>query len=555
MIRLHKNYNTPARLRAVLLFCLLSAGTAVLAQNISVENFYENKSDQDARIAYPKKDENNRQCAIIKMETPLLKEDFTFDSGMTGIRDSEQHTGEIWIWVPAGARYITINHKYLGVVRNYEFGTPLEEATVYILKLKSGTVEKVIRDEVNLQYLVVNCPIEGATIKIDTDAPETFVNGQFRKRLSYGRHTYTIEAPLYHPETGRIEITASTKPELNPQLRPAFGKIVLHTLPEEGADVFVDGEKKGKTPLSISLSSGTHAVRAMKEWYFPATETITVVDGDDKPVNISLQANFAQVTLNAKGDIYIEDQYKAAGRWSDRLPSGAYRVEVRKASHRSIVVSIEVKPGQDQTVNLPDPIPLYGSLDVNANVTGAEIYLDGEFAEKSPAIVQKVLIGEHILDLLSDGYKTYRQTVTVEEGKMLHVSPALQEDGSFLQRQKKKPVKTVFFAGYRGSLNAPAGISLGVCRAAGGYLSFGGGREQFAYTAGMMYRILPFLYGYTGYGAFTRKSPDGRYATDAALETGLTYRISSFTLSAGYTVAPFGKPVFGEGHVGIGWSF
>jgi hypothetical protein len=539
---------------SILSFILILAGTVAVAQNIAVENFSEEPLDQDARIAYPRKDKNNKQCAIIKMETPLSLDDFSFDAGMTGIEHTEQRTGEIWIYLSPGAQRLTITHKYLSTIRNYEFGTPLKEATVYILKLKSGTVEKVVRDEVNLQYLVVHCPIEGATITIDREAPETFIRGEFRKRLSYGKHSYMIEAPLYHPETGMIEITAA-KAELNPQLRPAFGKTVLHTVPEEGADIFINGEKRGQTPLSLNLSSGTHTIRAMKEWFSPVTETITVADGDNRPVNITMPANFAQITLNAKGDIYIEDQYKGAGQWSGRLLSGTYKAEVRKASHRSVIASVEVKPGYDRAINLPEPIPLYGSLDINANVTGADIYLDGEFIDRSPAVVRQTLIGKHTLDLQAEGYKPYRQTLEVEEGKLLIVHPDMQEAGSFLQIQKRKPVKTVYFVGYRASVNAPAGISLGVCKSVGGYLSLEAGKEQYVYTAGMMYRLFSFLYGYTGYGACTRKSPENRFTADAAVETGLTGRITSFTLSAGYTAAPFGKPGFGEIHAGIGWSF
>jgi hypothetical protein len=523
---------------------------------IAVEQFYEADSDMDARIAHPKKDQNNKTCAIVKMETPLPLREFDFEAGSIGITDTEQKTGEIWIYLSPGTQRLTIKHEILGVIRNYEFGFPLKEATVYVLKLKSGIVKTVVEEDINYQYLTVECPIAGATITIDGTEPEPFSNGKFEKLLSRGRHTYTVEAPLYHSETGFVEVTLDKKAELKLQLRPAFGKIVIQTQPEPDAEVFVDDEPKGKTPCTIDkLRSGEHRIRLIKQGFFPDTRTVTIADGDDRTEVIALKPNFATITLTGSGDIYLDGKLLGANRWSGRLASGIYKVELRKESHRAVVRPIEVKPGEDQTIDLPAPIPVYGSLDIKANVS-AEVYLDGELVDKTPTIIRQALTGRHTLDLRADGYKPHRETVVVEEGRLLEVRPVMQEAGSILQRGKRKPVTTQYFVGYRASMNTPAGLSAGLCRTIGAYLHVGMGANESVCTAGVMYRLLPALYVYAGYGAWTRQSPEGTYATDAALEAGLTLRYSSFAFSAGYGAAPFGKPAgYGAPQVGIGWCF
>jgi hypothetical protein len=401
---------------------------AALAQQLAVESCIPDDNDQTARITSPRIDQNGKKCAIVKIETTLLLQDFTFDAGMVGIAHTEQKTGEIWVYLPPGAQRITINHKYLGTRRNYEFGEALEEATVYIMKLKSGIARTVIEESPQHQYLEVACAIDGAAISIDDAEPEPFINGKFSKLLSYGKHQYTIEAPLHHTLHGITEITAKKQSPLAATLQPAFGKIVVNTQPEQGADVFVDGVKRGQSPLTIDkIHSGEHTVRVMKTLYLPADEKTTVSDGQTATLNITMKPNFADLTFNADGDIYINDAYKAAGTWRGRLASGMYKVEVRKSAHRPSLTTVEAKANETRTVTLEAPVPVYGLLNITANVT-AQIYVDDKpIGETTPYLINQVLVGSHRVELRADGYQPYKQTVEVQEGKMATLQGTLQK--------------------------------------------------------------------------------------------------------------------------------
>jgi hypothetical protein len=412
---------------AALLFVTVTAS----AQQLAVESFTRDDSDQTARISSPRKDQNDKVCAIVKMETPLLLQDVTFDAGSVGIAHSEQRTGEIWVYLSPGARRITISHKHLGTVRNYEFGEALKEATVYILKLKSGNVKTVVEDHVALQYLEMICAVEGATIKIDDEAPEPFVNGKFQKALSYGKHRYTVEAPMYHPESGIREVTVQKTEPVAIQLKPKFGSLTVNTQPEQGADVFIDDVKRGQSPLTIEqLSSGAHKVRVIKAQFLPVAQDKTMTDGATETLTLTMQPNFAIITLTTPGggDIYINDEKKGVAQWSGRLTPGQYKVEVRKPSHRSSVATITSEAGKDKTVSLETPSPIYGSLEIKETNVKAGIFIDGEHRGATPVIINRVLVGSHTLELRAEGYKPYRRTIEVQEGKMLPVSAELQEE-------------------------------------------------------------------------------------------------------------------------------
>ncbi|MDR0604459.1 MAG: PEGA domain-containing protein [Bacteroidales bacterium] len=410
---------------------LFACVTLSAQNNLSVESFTEDETDQDARISSKRKDQNDKVCAIVKIETPLLLQDFTFDAGMTAVGHSEQKTGEIWLWLSPGALRLTINHKYLGTIRNYAFGEALKEATVYIMKLKSGSVKTVVEPNVALQYIEIHCAIEGATVKIDNAEPEPFTDGEFQKLLSYGKHKYTVEAPMYHPESGIAEINAQKSAPVSVALKPKFGKLVINTQPEQGADVFIDDEKRGKSPLTIEkLGSGQHKIHAVKLQFLPAEKKITVADGASELLTLNLSPNFAVITLTTPdgGDIYINDKKEGSTRWSGRLTQGQYKVEVVKPSHRNSVKAIEVTAGIDKTISLEAPVPIYGSLNVTSGNINAAIFIDGKKEqETTPVLINKVIIGKHEIELQADGYMPYRETVDIPEGKIFELKATLQE--------------------------------------------------------------------------------------------------------------------------------
>lgn len=78
-------------------------------------------------------DQNNRKAALIKVVIPEVG--FDFDVGVMGVVGVKQEVGEVWVYVPEGVRKITIRHQTYGIIRDYEFGCPIESAAVYEMRL------------------------------------------------------------------------------------------------------------------------------------------------------------------------------------------------------------------------------------------------------------------------------------------------------------------------------------------------------------------------------------------------------------------------------------
>ena len=92
---------------------------AALAQQskIAVASFNRMETDITARVTAPKKDQNGEVCALIRIVTNV--KDLMFEPDALGITARENKIGEIWLYVPRGARRISILHDQLGILRNY----------------------------------------------------------------------------------------------------------------------------------------------------------------------------------------------------------------------------------------------------------------------------------------------------------------------------------------------------------------------------------------------------------------------------------------------------
>lgn len=400
-------------IRLCIVIFLLTFFTTFLFADIGVKSFRKLENDLTARIDAPKRDQNGDLCAIIKVVT--TQTGFTWEPDGLGIVSAESKAGEYWLYIPFGAKRLTIKHPQLGVLRDFFYPVAIEKATVYEMILTTGRVITSVEEVIESQWLVITAYPEEAAIYINDQFTKS---GTYQAKLKAGTYTYRVEAPLYHNEAGKIEITDSKK-ELNIKLKPAFGYITVNSTPEQNARVIIDGRlQQSTTPCkSEALAAGNHTIQVLKDMYQPATQIITVSDGMTAQVNIPLNPNFAEVTVTAPEDasVLINDQLKGNGTWKGRLNPGVYSVEARKTNYKPAFQDIEVKAGENRSVNL-QPAPIYGSLDIITTPVGASINIDGKDFGTTPNTINKLLTGTYTVNLSKSGYGTRRESVTIKEG-------------------------------------------------------------------------------------------------------------------------------------------
>ena len=395
-------------------------------EGMSVKSFDEMPNDLDARVAYPKNDQNGVKCALVKIVT--TEGDFTFDNGYLGVIAAvhKPELSEWWVYLPEKTRKLKIMHPVYGQLTDGEAGffyfpNALKSATCYRMELT--TQRKVVTYEptkVKTGFLVLKSEPSNGQVFLTENGVENFVGTTtFQKKLPYGTYSYRIKKSLYHDEVG-VAVVDNTRVEQNIKLRPAFGSLIVTTNPP-GATVTIDGDERTfTTPCTIDkLLSGKCNVNILASQYASQQHIVTIKDNEQTSLDVTLDARFAQVTINtlSNAKIVINGEQRGVGSLTANLEEGIYDLEVSLAQHRSITRQIEVVAKQPQTITL-NPTPIYGSLDVISEPVDAEVAINGKKYGITPLSIENLLVGDYEVVLSKDGCATQSRKVTITENNL-----------------------------------------------------------------------------------------------------------------------------------------
>ena len=262
----------------VVLFLTSFLSQWVYAQGkIEVASFNRMETDITARVTAPKRDQNGEVCALIRIVTTV--KDLMFEPDALGITARENKPGEIWLYVPRGARRISIMHDKYGVLRNYFYPDIIDKSTVYEMEVRvnDGTSHEPV--DTNTQLLVMRPDPADATIYIDDEKVPT-EKGLFTATMKKGSHTYRVEAPMYASEAGVVDLGSEQK-IMSVTLKPKFGYLEVFSLPEQDANVYIDGTLAGQTPYkSDRMPIRSYRLRIEKDLFFPIDTVVNISAGE-----------------------------------------------------------------------------------------------------------------------------------------------------------------------------------------------------------------------------------------------------------------------------------
>ena len=428
--------------RILLLVYLVTCSWLMFAQNIVVESFRYDETDLDANlegtIVY---DQNGEKCALIKVRSTPYADGFTFDVGSLGIMKTVTMDTETWLYVPHGVRKISIRHKQLGFLEGYDLGMSVKKASTYILSLRVGRVQTIVEEQLMKQFLMFRLNPKEAVVEVAGDPWIPNADGVCRKMLSYGTYDYRVKAKNYHDEVGKVTLNNAEETKIMEiNLRPAYGWIEVKGIGDlTDAVLYVDDEMIGRAPIKTDkLSSGRHSVRIVKDLFRVHIEEVVVNDNQTTTLSPTLIGEFSIVAITTKegAEIWVDGERKGISSWSGRLSFGEHLMETKLVSHRSQSRVVNIQPTEStKSVQLPEPQPIYGSLSVEVLPDFADIYIDGQKVGQTPKIIPKILIGEHKVEIRSEGKDPMEQTVTIREGALSSVAGELKEETPKFQNE------------------------------------------------------------------------------------------------------------------------
>jgi len=354
----------------LLLFFMLVATIQVAAQELVVRKFYLDERDFTANRGSTciLDHANNEPCALIKVRTN--EHGFTFDAGqLLPIEKTEEQTPahplEIYVWVQSGAKRLSIGHKQLGNLYDFQMGDyissgGLESGKTYIMELVSGEREIIIKEARTTQYVVFQLTPPEAVVELDGEMLATS-DGTAQKPMPFGSYQYTVKAPNYQMEVGRIKVD----------------------------------DPKNKHIVTVSLKPNFAAI------------TLTAPSG---------------------AEIWVDEQRKGTGSWTGNLGAGVHIFEARMAGHRPSQRRYDlVVANGPQTISLEAPKPIVGEAEITSNPALADIYIDGKKVGQTPQLISDLLVGSHTVKLSRKGFADYTGTITVKERESTSLTATMQK--------------------------------------------------------------------------------------------------------------------------------
>ena len=193
----------------------------------------------------------------------------------------------------------------------------------------------------------------GATLFVDGEplgkTPATF-------EIPEGERLLALELPGYTTWERALDLEAGVSVDLDTlTLTPATGVLTLTSVPS-GANVSVDGEFAGQTPLDIELSPDEdHRISLSRAGYRRATQTLRMAAGSTDTKNIRLRALLGDVVVRvepAEAELLVNGEVVGRGSRTLSLPAVLQRLEFRLDGYETLHRKVTPRPGLEQLVEV-----------------------------------------------------------------------------------------------------------------------------------------------------------------------------------------------------------
>ncbi len=217
-------------------------------------------------------------------------------------------------------------------------------------------------------------------------------------RLSSGSHRIRVLKELYEAYDASFSISDEQTTMLTPSLVSDFAEITLITT--SGADIYVNGEYKGKTSWKGKMASGSYIFETRKQGHISYKMPYDISRNDQgriiqvqgpAPINGSLVIS----SVPSEARIYIEGKYVGvAPKYITNQLIGDYDVSVELDGYEKQTKHISVKEGQETNVSFTLKRPFVFD---NSSSDGLRVVDSKKFT---------MYVGESVIAKLSEGTVT-----------------------------------------------------------------------------------------------------------------------------------------------------
>ena len=277
-----------------------------------------------------------------------------------------------------------------------------------------------------------------------------------------------IDHPHYQVETVELEPSRGQTLEQQVALTPVRGKMSINSYPQ-GAEVSVNGETRGQTPLILDgLEGGVLDIELKLKNYLRMRDTATISNKNDDLVrDYLMQVQPASLEINvspAGGILSVNGKSAKPSSWISLAPEKEHVVRYQKEGYVPIDYPVSLAPGEQRSVKLELAVET-GQVTVRSNPP-AMLMLDGQQKGMTPQTLALQTVG-HTAKLVLSGYREQEIRFTPDSEFPLLIEKTLQPEAQARMAEAKPQatgaagIKMKLFkpGGVRFTLGAPASES------------------------------------------------------------------------------------------------
>ena len=193
----------------------------------------------------------------------------------------------------------------------------------------------------------------GATLLLDG---ETAGTTPATIEVLQGEHQLMLQMDTLADWQKTLRIEAEKNQDLGQiELQPAAGALTLNSVPS-AANVTLDGEFQGQTPLTIDISPGkAHRLDIFKPGYQRYNDTVEMAPATTDERTVSLKAQLGEVQFRvspANAVVRVNGNAIGSGAQTLSLPAVEHVVEISLDGYASVRQRVTPRPGLPQLVDV-----------------------------------------------------------------------------------------------------------------------------------------------------------------------------------------------------------
>ncbi|MEX0963146.1 MAG: PEGA domain-containing protein [Pseudohongiellaceae bacterium] len=234
-----------------------------------------------------------------------------------------------------------------------------------------------------------------------------------------GDHQLSISKDRYLDFSETITIEGrSVEQSYSASLEPAWATVSLNTSPS-GAEVLVDGELVGNTPLNAEIIQGQRDVILKLAGHKAWQEDFDVLAGEDFSVPlVELEPADGLLFIQSNpssASVTIGGEFKGLTPLEVALPPGQnHALTLFKNGYTSSTLSLQTRANEERDINI-ELEPILMTVSIRAQPEDAELYVDGELRGVANQTVELMAASQQI-EIRKTGYVPYSTEFTSRPG-------------------------------------------------------------------------------------------------------------------------------------------